>query len=75
MLDWRLGGDIELTTWFERAVLHGPGAFCIMADGYDDYERAMTAKLLREVELPLVSEAGTGAQDFIHERVQGGQES
>jgi hypothetical protein len=47
--------EAELVAWFEAEVLHGPGAFWILADGYDDYERAMTAKLLRELELPLVS--------------------
>ena len=41
--------------WFGAEVLHGLGAFWILADGYDDYERAMTAKLLRELELRLVS--------------------
>lgn len=47
--------DPELVSWFDEAVLHGPGAFRILADGYKDYERAMAAKLLREVGLPLVS--------------------
>jgi hypothetical protein len=47
--------DPELVSWFDEAVLHGPSAFRILADGYKDYERAMAAKLLREVGLPLVS--------------------
>jgi hypothetical protein len=47
--------DPELVSWFERAVLQGPGAFWMLADGYEDYERAMAAKLRRELELPLVS--------------------
>jgi hypothetical protein len=53
-----------LVAWFQAEVLHGPGAFWILADGYDDYERAMAAKLERELELPLVSGmllAGGGA--------------
>jgi len=29
--------------------LHGPGAFMIVADGFDDYERAMRIKLEREL--------------------------
>ncbi len=45
----------ELVSWFEAEVLHGPGAFYILASGYSDYERAMTVKLLRELEMPLVS--------------------
>ena len=40
---------------FQREILHGPGAFWIFSDGYEDYQRAMTAKLLRELELPAVS--------------------
>ena len=49
------GAEAELVTWFQTEVLHGPGAFMVLADGYEDYERAMIAKLLRELELPLVS--------------------
>ncbi len=47
--------EAKLVAWFEAEVLHGPGAFWILADGYADYERAMTAKLLRELQMPLVS--------------------
>lgn len=56
MLEMRHGGDQPLAAWFMGAVVHGPGAFHVLADGYEDYERAMTAKLLRELEPPLVSE-------------------
>ena len=31
------------------------GAFFIAADGYEDFERAMKEKLLRELETPTVS--------------------
>jgi hypothetical protein len=48
------GCDAELAHWFQTEVLHGPGAFLILADGYEDYERAMRAKLLRELALPVV---------------------
>jgi hypothetical protein len=54
----------ELVAWFAAHVLHGPGAFWILADGYADYERAMRAKLLRELQAPMVSGmplAGGGA--------------
>ncbi|TNC72795.1 DUF1194 domain-containing protein [Rubellimicrobium roseum] len=44
-----------LVSWFEAEMLHGSGAFWIEADGYEDYERAMRAKLLRELSLPMVS--------------------
>jgi Protein of unknown function (DUF1194) len=58
------GGDQPLAAWFAEAVVHGPGAFAIIAEGYEDYERAMTAKLVREMQLPLVGgmpRAGDGA--------------
>lgn len=47
------GGN--LVAYFEAEVLHGPGAFAILADGYEDFERAMRAKLLRELQGPMVS--------------------
>lgn len=49
------GAEAELVTWFQMEVMHGPGAFLVLADGYEDYERAMTVKLLRELQMPLVS--------------------
>jgi hypothetical protein len=36
--------------------------FWILADGYEDYERAMAAKLRRELELPLVSGWSLGGE-------------
>ena len=45
----------RLGAWFEANVLRGPGAFWLLADGYGDYERAMRAKLLRELEHTVVS--------------------
>lgn len=47
--------DQTLVAWFEAEVLHGPGAFVIVADSYGDYARAMQMKLLRELELPVIS--------------------
>lgn len=39
----------RLTAFFEDQVLHGPGAFMVVADGFDDYERALRIKLEREL--------------------------
>ena len=47
-------GD-QLLHWFQTEVLRGSAAFYVQADGYEDFERAMTEKLQREVERPLVS--------------------
>ena len=49
--------DIDLVVWFDAHVLHGPNAFWILAEDYEDYERAMKVKLLRELSLPVVGEA------------------
>lgn len=46
-----------LVAWFRAEVLHGPGAFHVLADGYEDYERAMSVKLRREL-VPLLAHAG-----------------
>ncbi len=50
------GADDKLIAWFRSNVLHGQGAFVIVADGYDDFERAMKKKLLRELATPTVSD-------------------
>ena len=49
------GADDKLIAWFRSNVLHGRGAFFIAADGYEDFERAMREKLLRELGTPTVS--------------------
>ena len=43
------GAEIDLVTWYRDHVLHGPGAFLEVAQGFGDYERAMRRKLLREL--------------------------
>ncbi len=41
--------DARLQGFFSREVVHGSGAFLEVADGFDDFERAMRRKLEREV--------------------------
>ena len=41
--------DTELKHYYEREVIRGPGAFAMVAWGYQDYARAMREKLLREL--------------------------
>lgn len=43
------GAEIDLVAWYRDHVLHGPGAFLEVAQGFEDYERAMRRKLLREL--------------------------
>ena len=42
-------GEIGLIAFYQGEVLHGPGAFMVIADGFEDYERAMKQKLEREL--------------------------
>ena len=44
-----IGDHAELLPHYQTTVLHGPGAFLEFADGFADFERAMTRKLLREI--------------------------
>lgn len=49
-------GDIILIPFFKAEVLRGPGAFIEVADGFADYERAMTRKLIRELSAMVVGQ-------------------
>jgi hypothetical protein len=51
----QLEGD-ALASYFRAEVITGPDAFVETAVGFDDYEAAMTRKLLRELEVLAVSE-------------------
>ncbi|MEX3316007.1 DUF1194 domain-containing protein [Sulfitobacter sp. PS-8MA] len=42
-------GEIGLIGFYRTEVLRGPGAFMVIATGFADFERAMRAKLIREV--------------------------
>lgn len=44
----------RLTAYYRNNVLHGPGAFMVVADGFDDYLRAMRQKLERELTPPAI---------------------
>lgn len=41
-----------LTQWYERHVMAGPGAFVVVANGYDDFARAIRRKFILEVAWP-----------------------
>ena len=43
------GADVTLIEFYRAEVLHGPGAFLEVAQGFDDYQRAMRRKLVREL--------------------------
>lgn len=44
-----LGHDTEVLQHYRSEVLHGPGAFLEVAEGFEDFERAMARKLFREI--------------------------
>ena len=41
--------ETDLIAYYRDQVLHGPGAFLQVAQGFEDFERAMRRKLLREL--------------------------
>ncbi len=47
-------GEVGLIAFYTGEVLHGPGAFLIVAEGFEDYERAMRRKLERELAPPAI---------------------
>ena len=44
-----LGDDPEVEAFYRREVVHGPGAFVELSDGFDGFRAAMTRKLFREI--------------------------
>lgn len=52
------GADPDPVPFYRNEVIAGPGAFVEIADGFEDYPRAILRKLLREIDQPMiVSEA------------------
>lgn len=47
-------GEVGLVPYYSSEVRHGPGSFVEIADGFDDYERAMRRKLERELTPPAI---------------------
>jgi hypothetical protein len=44
----------DLRAYFEAAVIRGPNAFAMVANGYGDYADAMRRKLIRELSQPML---------------------
>jgi len=45
-----LSDEPDLEAYYRREVIAGPGAFVVRAGGFDDFARAMRAKLVREID-------------------------
>nr|WP_214650001.1 DUF1194 domain-containing protein [Palleronia pontilimi] len=43
------GHDEAVVTWYAREVVRGPASFVEVAQGFEDFERAMRRKLVREM--------------------------
>ena len=55
-------GELGLIAFYRAEVLHGPGAFLEIANGFADYERAMRRKLVREL-MPMVLGTDTPTEE------------
>ncbi len=56
-------GEVGLIAFYQREVMRGPGAFIVIADGFDDYSRAMRQKLERELTPPSIGALTQPGQD------------
>lgn len=56
-------GQIDLTTYYARHVIQGPAAFIEIADGFDDFARAMEVKLIRELGVLMLGQSPTAPSD------------
>lgn len=56
-------GEVGLIAYYQSQVLHGPGAFMVIANGFEDYERAMQIKLERELTPPTIGTLTPNVQD------------
>lgn len=59
-------GETTLIPFYQNEVLHGPGAFLEVAQGFRDFERAMSRKLEREVAPQFVSQLATPPQSGLN---------
>tara|TARA_R110000868_G_scaffold69764_10_gene205560 strand:- start:49042 stop:49707 length:666 start_codon:yes stop_codon:yes gene_type:complete len=55
-----LGPDEGVQRFYREEILHGPGAFMVTAEGFEDFRRAMTLKLFRELNDLQVGERADG---------------
>lgn len=55
-------GETGLIAFYSAEVLHGPGAFLEIANGFADYERAMRRKLVRELSPDVIGTAAPLAE-------------
>ena len=49
-------GQIDLATYYAQNVIQGPAAFIQIANGFDDFARAMEVKLIRELQVMILGQ-------------------
>lgn len=50
-------GGLDLVPYYREELIRGPGAFVEIAAGFEDFQRAMTRKLLAEVQVRVIGAA------------------
>ncbi|MEC7259777.1 MAG: DUF1194 domain-containing protein, partial [Pseudomonadota bacterium] len=63
--------EVSLIEFYRTEVLHGPGAFLEIAQGFEDYERAMRRKLERELQPRAVGTLPTTGDDASRQALLG----
>lgn len=58
------GADASLMSYYQNHILHGHGAFLQVAQGFNDYERAMRRKLERELKPQVIGSLGRPGFDL-----------
>jgi len=56
------GSDPDPVAHYRTEVIAGPGAFVEVAEGFDDYPRAILRKLLREIDQPVIVSEAVGRE-------------
>lgn len=54
--------EVDLITFYETEVIKGPGSFIEVAQGFDDFARAMRRKLIRELSAQILGSLDTTPQ-------------
>lgn len=50
--------EVDLIAFYETEVIKGPGAFIEVAQGFEDYTRALRRKLIRELSAQVIGDLG-----------------
>jgi hypothetical protein len=54
--------DVNLSDWYRTRVITGQNAFVMTANSFEAFGDAIIRKLVREIALPVLAQAGTGKE-------------